>query len=103
MAVTVGPASRIASEFMPTLNEGSLLYMPVSLIVMLSVAFALVGGMVSSTLLTPGVMPNWYALARISAPRSPCESRSLTADCRRNETRSLRLTADYRSHEINSR
>jgi Cu(I)/Ag(I) efflux system membrane protein CusA/SilA len=31
MAVTVFPASRIGSEFMPTLNEGSLFYMPASL------------------------------------------------------------------------
>jgi Cu(I)/Ag(I) efflux system membrane protein CusA/SilA len=31
MAVTVVPASRIGSEFMPTLNEGSLFYMPASL------------------------------------------------------------------------
>ena len=31
MAVTVYPASRLGSEFMPTLNEGSLLYMPSSL------------------------------------------------------------------------
>ena len=31
MAVTVAPASRIGSEFMPTLNEGSLFYMPASL------------------------------------------------------------------------
>ena len=43
--------------------------MPVSLIVMLSVPFALVGGMVSSTVLTLGVFPNWYALARTSVPR----------------------------------
>jgi Cu(I)/Ag(I) efflux system membrane protein CusA/SilA len=31
MVVTVVPASRIGSEFMPTLNEGSLFYMPASL------------------------------------------------------------------------
>jgi copper/silver efflux system protein len=31
LAVTVWPASRLGSEFMPTLNEGSLLYMPSSL------------------------------------------------------------------------
>ena len=31
MAVTIVPASRLGSEFMPTLNEGSLLYMPTSL------------------------------------------------------------------------
>ncbi|NMG45318.1 CusA/CzcA family heavy metal efflux RND transporter [Aromatoleum toluvorans] len=31
MAITVFPASRIGSEFMPTLNEGTLLYMPASL------------------------------------------------------------------------
>ena len=31
MAVTLYPASRLGSEFMPTLNEGTLLYMPTSL------------------------------------------------------------------------
>jgi copper/silver efflux system protein len=31
MAVSVVPASRLGSEFMPTLNEGTLLYMPASL------------------------------------------------------------------------
>jgi len=31
MAVSLYPASRLGSEFMPTLNEGSLLYMPASL------------------------------------------------------------------------
>ena len=31
MAVTYFPASRLGSEFMPTLNEGTLLYMPASL------------------------------------------------------------------------
>ncbi|MBK8744630.1 efflux RND transporter permease subunit [Propionivibrio sp.] len=31
LVVTVYPASRLGSEFMPTLNEGSLLYMPASL------------------------------------------------------------------------
>ncbi|NML24374.1 efflux RND transporter permease subunit [Zoogloea dura] len=31
MALSVYPASRLGSEFMPTLNEGSLLYMPASL------------------------------------------------------------------------
>jgi Cu(I)/Ag(I) efflux system membrane protein CusA/SilA len=31
LAVTVYPVTRIGSEFMPTLNEGTLLYMPVSL------------------------------------------------------------------------
>jgi Cu(I)/Ag(I) efflux system membrane protein CusA/SilA len=31
MAVTVYPASRLGSEFMPTLNEGTLFYMPTSL------------------------------------------------------------------------
>ncbi|WP_420473650.1 efflux RND transporter permease subunit [Noviherbaspirillum sp. ST9] len=31
LAVTIYPASRIGSEFMPTLNEGTLLYMPSSL------------------------------------------------------------------------
>jgi copper/silver efflux system protein len=31
MALTVFPASRIGSEFMPTLNEGTLLYMPTTL------------------------------------------------------------------------
>jgi len=31
LAVTLFPASRLGSEFMPTLNEGSLLYMPASL------------------------------------------------------------------------
>lgn len=31
LAVTVYPASRIGTEFMPTLNEGTLFYMPVSL------------------------------------------------------------------------
>jgi copper/silver efflux system protein len=31
MAITVFPASRIGSEFMPTLNEGALFYMPASL------------------------------------------------------------------------
>ncbi|AYH45457.1 CusA/CzcA family heavy metal efflux RND transporter [Azoarcus sp. DN11] len=31
MAITLYPASRIGSEFMPTLNEGTLLYMPASL------------------------------------------------------------------------
>ena len=31
MVVSVYPASRLGSEFMPTLNEGSLLYMPASL------------------------------------------------------------------------
>ncbi len=31
LAVTLYPASRLGSEFMPTLNEGSLLYMPASL------------------------------------------------------------------------
>ena len=31
MAVTCFPASRLGSEFMPTLNEGTLLYMPASL------------------------------------------------------------------------
>ncbi|WP_291995620.1 hypothetical protein [Candidatus Accumulibacter sp. ACC003] len=68
MAATIVPANRITSEFIPTLNEGSLFYMPASLIVMLSVPFALVGGMVSSTVLTLGVIPKWYAPARTSAP-----------------------------------
>ncbi|WP_018987890.1 efflux RND transporter permease subunit [Aromatoleum toluclasticum] len=31
MAITIFPASRIGSEFMPTLNEGTLFYMPASL------------------------------------------------------------------------
>jgi len=31
MAVSIYPASRLGSEFMPTLNEGTLLYMPASL------------------------------------------------------------------------
>ena len=31
MAVTIYPASRLGSEFMPTLNEGTLFYMPASL------------------------------------------------------------------------
>ena len=31
MAITVFPASRLGSEFMPTLNEGTLFYMPTSL------------------------------------------------------------------------
>ena len=31
MAITVFPAARIGSEFMPTLNEGSIFYMPASL------------------------------------------------------------------------
>jgi Cu(I)/Ag(I) efflux system membrane protein CusA/SilA len=31
MAATVYPASRLGSEFMPTLNEGTLFYMPTSL------------------------------------------------------------------------
>jgi Cu(I)/Ag(I) efflux system membrane protein CusA/SilA len=31
MAISIIPASRLGSEFMPTLNEGSLLYMPASL------------------------------------------------------------------------
>jgi Cu(I)/Ag(I) efflux system membrane protein CusA/SilA len=31
MAVSIVPASRLGSEFMPTLNEGTLLYMPASL------------------------------------------------------------------------
>lgn len=31
LAITVIPASRLGSEFMPTLNEGTLLYMPASL------------------------------------------------------------------------
>jgi len=31
MAVSIYPASRLGSEFMPTLNEGTLLYMPTSL------------------------------------------------------------------------
>jgi Cu(I)/Ag(I) efflux system membrane protein CusA/SilA len=31
MAVSIYPASKLGSEFMPTLNEGSLLYMPTSL------------------------------------------------------------------------
>lgn len=31
LAATIYPASRLGSEFMPTLNEGSLLYMPASL------------------------------------------------------------------------
>ncbi|EXI81930.1 MAG: hypothetical protein AW10_00875 [Candidatus Accumulibacter appositus] len=49
---------------MPTPNEGSLLYMPVSLIVMLSVPFALVGGFMSSTVLTLCVIPALYALVK---------------------------------------
>ena len=31
LAITVIPAARLGSEFMPTLNEGSLLYMPITL------------------------------------------------------------------------
>src|SRR5258708_27510383 len=31
LAVSIYPVTRIGSEFMPTLNEGTLLYMPVSL------------------------------------------------------------------------
>jgi Cu(I)/Ag(I) efflux system membrane protein CusA/SilA len=31
MAVSIYPASRLGSEFMPTLNEGTLFYMPASL------------------------------------------------------------------------
>jgi Cu(I)/Ag(I) efflux system membrane protein CusA/SilA len=31
LGVSYYPASRLGSEFMPTLNEGSLLYMPASL------------------------------------------------------------------------
>src|SRR6185503_5503142 len=31
LAVSAYPVTRIGSEFMPTLNEGTLLYMPVSL------------------------------------------------------------------------
>src|SRR5258707_3415913 len=31
LAVSIFPVTRIGSEFMPTLNEGTLLYMPVSL------------------------------------------------------------------------
>jgi copper/silver efflux system protein len=31
LAVTAWPVARLGSEFMPTLNEGTLLYMPVTL------------------------------------------------------------------------
>ena len=31
LIVSIYPASKLGSEFMPTLNEGSLLYMPASL------------------------------------------------------------------------